>query len=82
MKTILVSLLLAFASSKAFPEEVDKPSKDENAANFNDELFFNVTFGISAFECMLGGEIQKRKRAQCFYFLALLPGISSSKAHI
>lgn len=63
MKFLLVSLLLVFASSNAFPEEVDKQSKEAETVNSDDELFYNVSFGVSAFECMLGVEIQKGRHS-------------------
>ena len=59
MKFLIVSLLLVFASSNAFPEEVEKQSKEVSTVNPDDELFYNFSFGVSAFECMLGVEIQK-----------------------
>ena len=59
MKFLLVSLLLVFASSNVFAEEIKKKSKEVNTVNHDDELFYNVSFGVSAFECMLGIEIQK-----------------------
>ena len=59
MKFLLVSLLLVFISSNVFSEEIEKQSEKVNTINLDDELFYNVSFGVSAFECMLGVEIQK-----------------------
>jgi hypothetical protein len=59
MKFLLVSLLLVFASSNVFAEEIKKKSEEVNTVNPDDELFYNVSIGVSAFECMLGFEIQK-----------------------
>ena len=59
MKILFVFLLLIFASGNAFPEEIKKKSEEVNTVNPDDELFYNVSIGVSAFECMLGFEIQK-----------------------
>ena len=59
MKILFVFLLLIFASGNAFPEEIKKKSEEENTVNPDDEVFYNVSIGVSAFECMLGFEIQK-----------------------
>ncbi len=56
MKFLLGSILLLLACSNAFSEE---KSADVDAVELNEELFYNVSFGVSAFECMLGVEIQK-----------------------
>ena len=59
MKFLLVSILLIFTSSNAFPDVIEKKSEKINILTPDDELFYNVSFGVSAFECMLGVEIQK-----------------------
>ncbi len=59
MKLLLVFLLLLFTCSSAFPEEVGEKSVEVNTVKLKDGLFYNVSFGVSAFECMFGVEIQK-----------------------
>lgn len=59
MKFLLITLLLVFTSSNIFSEEIEKKSEKVNIVNPDDELFYNVSFGVSAFECMFGVEIQK-----------------------
>lgn len=59
MKLLLISIFLVLVSSSALSEVVRQTSEDADILNPDDELFYNVSFGVSAFECMLGAEIQK-----------------------
>jgi hypothetical protein len=60
MNFLLVSLVFLFASSNVvFPDEVKKHSQEVAAVNPDDELLYNLSFGVSPFECMLGIELLK-----------------------
>ena len=59
MKFLLILIFLVLVSSSALSEKVKQTSEDVNILSPDDELFYNVSFGVSAFECMLGVEIQK-----------------------
>ncbi|MCK4708838.1 MAG: hypothetical protein KAU21_09490, partial [Gammaproteobacteria bacterium] len=63
MKFLLILLFLVLVSSSALSEEVRQTSEDVNILNPDDEPFYNVSFGVSAFECMLGVEIQKGRHS-------------------
>ena len=63
MKILLVYLLLVFSSSNVFSEAAVKGSNEEKVVSAEDEVFYNVSFGVSAFECLFGIEVLKGKNS-------------------
>ncbi len=59
MKFLLTSLFLVLISSSVLSEEARQTSEDSNILSPNDEPFYNVSFGASSFDAMLGIELQK-----------------------
>jgi len=64
MKFLLIFLLLVFFNGYAFSGDFDvKTSEESFASSPDDELFYNVTFGISPFDGLVGIEFQKRNHS-------------------
>jgi len=68
MQLHLVSILLIFISGYAFSEESIKTSVEELTLSPDDEPFYNVLFGVSPFDGMLGIEVQKGSHSIGFGF--------------
>ncbi|MEA3354470.1 MAG: DUF3575 domain-containing protein [Campylobacterota bacterium] len=58
MKSLIQLLLIVWASSNLYSSGFQNRSQEIKSFNIDDEIFYNLSFGVSAFECMMGIEVQ------------------------
>jgi len=63
LKFLLTFLYMVLVSSNVLSEEVKQASQDEYILSPDDEPFYNVSFGVSSFDGILGIERQKGRHS-------------------